>query len=189
MSHVRQAGFTLLEMMVALAIFAVIGLGGYQLLQGMLRNGEQVHEHGARLSDVERLFALLTRDLSQAAIPTHPALLTAGEAPFITRSDGEERLRLTRRNWLNPLQEPRSSLQRVAWRWSDGTLTRVNLSSGEAGATFTGIQSLQLRFWSGSGWHTDWRTSHRLPQAVEVILTVLPWGEIRHIALLPDGES
>lgn len=188
MSHVRQAGFTLLEMMVALAIFAVIGLGGYQLLQGMLRNGEQVHEHGARLSDVERLFALLTRDLSQAAIPTHPALLTAGEAPFIASNGGAERLRLTRRNWLNPLQEPRSSLQRVAWRISAGTLSRVNLSSGETSVTFTGIQSLQLRFWSGGAWHADWRASHSLPQAVEVILTVLPWGEIRQIALLQEGD-
>lgn len=188
MNRISQSGFTLLEIMVALTIFSVIGLAGYQLLQGMLRNGEQVQQHVENLNDVERLLALLTRDLSQAAIPAHPAEIPLGDSAFMASNAGEERLHLTRRNWLNPLQEPRSSLQRVGWRWSAGTLTRVNLSDGLPGAQFSGIQSLQLRFWAAGSWHNEWQAAHSLPEAVEVILTIAPWGEIRHIVLLTGSQ-
>ncbi|PLV62584.1 type II secretion system minor pseudopilin GspJ [Erwinia sp. B116] len=184
-----QQGFTLLEMMVALAIFSVVGLVGYQLLQGMLRNGEQLKEHSSRLNDEVRIIALLSRDLAQAAIPAHPAQVPAGDVPFFTSNHDEERLRLTRRNWLNPLQTQRSSLQRVAWRFSAGTLTRVSLSDGQTGAQFSGISSLQLRFWAGGSWHTDWPATHSLPEAIEVTLTMQPWGEFKHIALLQENHG
>lgn len=180
----RQQGFTLLEMMVALAIFALVSLMGYQILQGVMRNGEVTQQHAEQLGDAGRLFALLQLDLSQAMLPSSPERVADDDVPFYARSGEGEILRLTRRNWLNPNRLPHSSLQRVAWRFSNGTLQRLSLSEGRLSARFEGVRAITLRFWSGERWLDNWPAGNRLPLAVEITLNISPWGKIERIVLL-----
>lgn len=184
----QQRGFTLLEMMVALAIFSLVSLMGYQILQSVLRNSEMTRQHSEQLSKAARLFALLQLDLSQAMIPADVSTL-AGDAPFHASSDSADILRLTRRNWLNPDQLPRSTLQRVAWRLSGDTLQRISLSDDRVSAEFHTIRTIRLRFWANGRWHPRWTATGRLPDAVEVTLDLPPWHALQRVILLPGAAS
>lgn len=133
MKRGSQRGFTLLEMMIALMLLAVIGVAGLQILQGVLRSGEISREHSERLGAVQRAFSLLEQDISQALEPLVPAqpqlaaVLPQAPAalPVLASSDGGPTLRLLRRNWLNPGDYlPRASLQQVQWLTGENGLQR-----------------------------------------------------------------
>ena len=82
-------GFTLLEVLIAIAIFALLGLGSYRMLHSVLNTDEATRRHELQLREVVRAFAVLEQDLAQAgARPVRdgyadlrPALL--GEAEII----------------------------------------------------------------------------------------------------------
>ena len=61
----HQAAFTLLEVLLALVIFASLSLGAYQVLQGVITNDALTKVKGERLADLQRVFTLLERDFSQ----------------------------------------------------------------------------------------------------------------------------
>ena len=61
----RQSGFTLLEMLVAIAIFASLSMGAYQVLQGVLTSDEVAKRKEVRLSELQLAFSLLERDVTQ----------------------------------------------------------------------------------------------------------------------------
>lgn len=133
MKRGSQRGFTLLEMMIALMLLAVIGVSGLQILQGVLRSGEISREHSERLGAVQRAFSLLEQDISQALEPLVPAqppsaaVLPQAPAalPVLASADGGPTLRLLRRNWLNPGDYlPRASLQQVQWLTGENGLQR-----------------------------------------------------------------
>ena len=61
----RHRGFTLLEMLVAIAIFASLSMGAYQVLQGVLTSDEVAKRKEARLNELQLAFTLLERDITQ----------------------------------------------------------------------------------------------------------------------------
>lgn len=180
----RQKGFTLLEIMVALVIFSLLSLMGHQILQGVMRNNEIVRQHADRLGGTVRLFALLEQDLSQALIPSVSTLSGKKEGGFTATTATDMVFHLTRRNWLNPTQAARSSLQEVAWHFVNGRLTRTNLSENRITASFDGILSVRLRFLSNNAWKTQWENTVELPQAIEITLDVIALGEVQRVFLI-----
>ena len=59
-------GFTLLEVLIAIAIFALLGLGSYRMLHSVLNTDEATRRHELQLREVVRAFAVLEQDLAQA---------------------------------------------------------------------------------------------------------------------------
>lgn len=172
-----QRGFTLLEMLLALAVFALISLAGYQLLQGMQLGQQVAQQHNQRVSTALRLFNLLEQDLLNAFIS--PA---QGES-FIT-GDTPQLLQLTRRSLLNSGALSRSPVQKVAWRFSAQTLTRHHLSDGQQTAQFREISDISLRYFSAGRWQTTWQARHALPDAVEISVTQAGRGTLTRIIVL-----
>ena len=119
----NRLGFTLMEMMAALAIFGVIGLMATQILTGTIRVGETTRERGEALSDVQRAMDIIGRDIMQLTRRTVQDELGESTEPVVV--SGTSLLELTRVGWQNPLGKHRSELQRVAYAHRDDTLIRL----------------------------------------------------------------
>lgn len=111
----RQAsGFTLVEAVIAIAIFAVIGLGSWQILDRVIKAKQQVEIRSSKLRELQRGMWLLSRDIR--SIVDRPVRSGYGEQlPAISSLIPGYLLSFTHGGWLNPLDEPRGSLQRVAF--------------------------------------------------------------------------
>lgn len=124
----RQAGFTLLEMMVALAIAAAIAAMAYQGLIAASNGAERSRDIMTRINEMDRAWQIIAADMRHLLPPEQ---LANGQRRFVflaeeSRSGDPEQqlLRFVRRNWLNPLERQRSDLQRVVYRLEDKTLWR-----------------------------------------------------------------
>lgn len=120
----RQGGFTLMEVLVALAVFAVIGVLAIQILRQMTDFGGHAVERGGLLTDAQRALEIMRRDIEQLA--HRPVRDAFGDAGSPVAMGGSDRLlEFTRLGWRNPLGEQRSDLQRVAYAWDGDELHRL----------------------------------------------------------------
>lgn len=125
-----RAGFTLLEMLVAIAIFASLALMAQQVTNGVTRVNSAVAGHDQKLNLMQQTMSFLTHDLTQM-MPRpvrgdqgqrEPALL-AGAGVLASESEG---MRFVRGGVVNPLMRlPRSNLLTVGYRIHDGYLERL----------------------------------------------------------------
>ncbi|WP_313328861.1 type II secretion system minor pseudopilin GspJ, partial [Stutzerimonas balearica] len=101
----RTAGFTLLELLIAIALFALLGLGTYRMLEAVLRSDQATAEQEQRLRALSRAVWLFERDLQQVSPrPIRDAFGDEANA-FIGQTAGEDGaplLELTRSGWRNP---------------------------------------------------------------------------------------
>ena len=118
----RRAGFTLVEVLVALAIFAMIASAGVGLLSFAIDNRLAVRDASERTAAFQRTRALMRADLGQAAPRRVRGADGAPRAAF--ELGGEALFAVTRRGWINPGEAPRASMQRVDYRLIDGRLER-----------------------------------------------------------------
>ena len=66
--RIRAAGFTLVELLVAVAVFALLATASVTLLAHVLDQRAVVSAQSARLAQLQRTHALLGADLSQVAL-------------------------------------------------------------------------------------------------------------------------
>lgn len=198
-------GFTLLELLIAIAIFALLGLGTYRMLDSVLKTDQVTRAHEAQLRELVRAMAVFERDLLQ--VLPRPVRDPFGEARPALFADGSDAaaIELTRAGWRNPLQQPRSTLQRVRWQRSGEqwqrqywtVLDQAQDSQPQLQQALDGVISLQLRYLDDKGaWHDSWPVSQQgqdqeksliaLPVAVELLLEHRRYGQLRRLLRLPD---
>lgn len=121
--HGRQHGFTLIEMLVVFAVFALIGMISSRILSSVIDNQKVVAERGARLAEVQRAMHILQRDIMQ--FTQRPVRDQLGDPlePLLIGADGL--MEFTRLGWRNPLAQRRADVQRLAYVAEDGTLYRA----------------------------------------------------------------
>ena len=112
-----------MEMLVALTVFAVIGLLGTQLMGRTLGNHEVVSERSDRLAEVQRAMLVLKRDIMQITSRPVRDLLGDSRGAVLIGSDGL--MEFSRLGWRNPLRQQRAEVQRVAYVVQDGHLYRA----------------------------------------------------------------
>lgn len=110
----HHRGFTLLETLVAVAIFAVLGGAAYQVLDATLQSDERLAMRSDELRALNRALLQIQRDVEQLA--ERGERTSAGIRPYLEVSaTAQLPLQFTRGGRANPLALPRSSLQRVAY--------------------------------------------------------------------------
>src|SRR5690625_6000237 len=129
MRHLKcSAGFTLLEVMVAIAISAVVAVLAYQGLSSASAGAERSREILTQINELDRAWQIFAADMRHVLAPELGP--TGGRFQFQEQSleggaDVEQRLLLfVRRNWFNPMQRPRSDYQEIRYRIDEGTLWR-----------------------------------------------------------------
>jgi general secretion pathway protein J len=222
-----MCGFTLIEVLVAAAISLVIATLAYGFLSGAISARESSDEALKTVNDLETVFQLLATDLHHVVdrgLPSAAAGLgSAGPAPAFMGGDTAERganpllgdyvLRFVRDGWTNPLQQQRSDLQRVGYRWHDGRLWRdfwpernQALDAEPAGQRLLidNLRAIRIRFLPATArqvtdgpWQAVWPprnaslqagggdTQSSLPVAVEITLTLEDMGDVQRLFSLP----
>jgi general secretion pathway protein J len=192
MRHSRnQAGFTLVEMLVALAIFALLAAAGVGLLRSSVDTQGAVERRLYELGSLGRVHALLSSDISQ--IVNRPTRAGGGTRPaFIGMPD---RMEFVRGGWANLDGEKRSDLQRVLWRFDKGGLIRAGFrgldgaGDGMGAAVAPGAQAA-FRYRGADGqWSPAFQPApdQPLPTAVELTLTPLAQAPVTMIVALPQA--
>lgn len=202
-------GFTLLEVLIAVTITAVIGLGVWQVISGVVNSRDRVDELADQFAGLQRAMLLLERDLIQ--VVNRPARDLYGDfQPALTSRQEEFALQLTRQGWRNPLGIRRSDLQRVAWEYTGSELRRHYWPLVDRGQEDNGrdllllekVNRLQIRFLdSERTWHDQWPTDEvmagltpgsrpdtPLPLGIEVTLEHERFGTLVRTFALPDFD-
>lgn len=190
-----EAGFTLVELMVALAIFALISVAGVTLLRSGSDTQLAVKGRLEDLSRSNRLYNAMEGDLAQAI--ARPVRDPAGQpVPAFTQDEAETSGALfgfVRAGWSNFDDSPRAGLQRVAYILEAGQLKRLawpmlDGAQPSDGATLVeNVTAANLRFRDDKGeWRSDWTATDAdaLPRAVELRLTVRGRPEHRMLFLV-----
>jgi general secretion pathway protein J len=190
----RQAGFTLVEMLIALTIFGMLTAGGVALLSFSVTSQEMSERQLETLGSLRRAGALLTTDLTQATARPWRDGNGIAQPAFVGATGRETRLMVfVRAGWDNPGQLPRPSLQRVEYRLQGGRLLRIgytNVDGGGASAVTTliqDVQQLQLRFRDREGtWRDSWEPTQPadMPVAVELSVSSARFGPVRQLFLV-----
>lgn len=211
-----SVGFTLLELLVALAIFAIIAVLAYGGLNTVLTVRAHTDAQAAQLRQLQMAFSRLQQDISQyVARPVRNAYGDSDPALLASATQ----LTLTRTGWTNPLAQPRSVLQRVQYRWQDETLWRDHWqvldqaqdSSPYALPLLSPITAIEWQFLDQQlTWHRQWppaKTLNTVPLptastetpaaaeasaprllAIELRLTLPQWGELTRLFAVAEGQ-
>ena len=197
-----QRGFTLLEMLIAIAIFAMIGLASNAVLSTVLTNDEVTRAFSTRLKALQQGFGAIERDLAQMVART-PRLLEGGRGSTVFQTGNDildsesEALVFYRLGWLNPDGLlPRGSLQSVAYVVNEGRLERwyFPYPEPEFGAepiktvVIDKVLSVEYSFFMDDKWERKVEAT-KLPKAIAMEIEIEGLGKIQRKFLLPLGAA
>lgn len=202
-SLARCGGFTLVELLVAVAIFALLSAAGVSVMAFAADNQGALAVRMERLAEFQRARALLQADLSQAAVRRvrggdgSPARSAFVGSHVRGGSDHAGTLfALVRRGWGNPDAEARPSLQYVEYRLVDGRLERSVRAALDGGAPLPpqvvlgGIRSLSIDYRLQGDWIDGWPGGvELLPQALRLQLDLDGFGAVGWWFLLPAMDA
>lgn len=197
----NKRGFTLLELLVAIGIFALISAIAYGSLTRLMIDRDRLQSEQAFWRSLSLTFARLEEDLSQARERsvrdvigfTQPAF--RGQ-PTDTRSTGMPSVEFTRGGVVTLSDGARSDLQRVAYRLVGGKLMRLTwpvLDMGPQTVPFETplldhVEEFHVRFYANAGaWLDLWPADgikDILPRGVEVKVTLKGRGEFTRLFLV-----
>jgi general secretion pathway protein J len=200
----RPSGFTLIEVMLAMAITAFIAVIAYTGLSAAINASERQQLQVQSLGNIQLTLTVMERDIRSAVRrtvkdeygDTRPAMAGGTQQEYL--------LQLTRAGWDNPANQRRSELQRVRylleddelWRESWLVLDRLDSEEGQQRLLLiAGVTSFELSFLDdssssasqsplGGEWIDDWSPDaglERLPRAVEIRLEIENFGPVRRV--------
>ncbi len=189
----KRAGFSLVEVLVALAVFALIAGAGASVLVVSLNTRDGVRQASEGVAELQRLRAMLRADIGQAADRrTRGANGRPSAQPMMTgQGQSEALLVLTRAGWTNPGEDPRPSLQRVEYRLVEDRLERRftdHLDGARPGppqVLARGVRAAEVSFMIDGQAAPAYAASMErpLPDAVRVRLTLDGLGAIEQLFL------
>ena len=209
-----QQGFTLVEVLIAMAITAFVATVAYTGLSTVITGMESTRENAQRSYEVSRAWMIITRDLRQ--FTNRPVRDEFGELEPALQGGPVARfaLSLTRGGWHNPNALLRSNLQRVNYRVEDNALWRDSYPVlDRAGDTepasvilLSDVDDLRLLFLGsvdtagGTGinldtrqWPDNWVVDTSQPgatlappAALQLTLQLADWGEMTRLYVLPS---
>ncbi|MCW3847457.1 prepilin-type N-terminal cleavage/methylation domain-containing protein [Sphingomonas sp. LB-2] len=171
----EESGFTLIELMISLGLFALIAVAGLALVQGILGVQGRTEVRLDRLAELQRTMFVVTSDIDQIATGRISGNAKEG-LKFVRAAPGIGGARIP-----------------VEYRLVGGMLIRQ--ANGAPQRLLPGVASARWRFWNGA-WRDRWpitdapEVADLWPQAIEMELVVTdangrPAGTLRRVVVLP----
>jgi general secretion pathway protein J len=207
-------GFTLVVVLVAMAITALVAVVSYSALSAALVSAERLRGSAQRAQEIGQVMAMLSRDIRQTASRT--VIDEFGQrTPAVMGGElARDMLTVTRAGWHNSTGAPRGTLQRVDWWLEEETLWRgyfpvLDITPGTERietAVLDGVERFEVRFLPNvavleinrddvidrRNWEDSWVADLSQPDqglpppaAVEVTMEVSGLGEVTRLYVLP----
>jgi len=191
---VSERGFSLIELVAAMAVFAILALMTQQALMFALASDQKIDAHRTRLMNLQRGMDGLVQDLRNVA--PYPSRNASGDEPLVSLN-AEQGLRFTRGGLSEPFDGERSRLARLSLSHaslekaivrvkqdamaSNGTPTRRLILDGE-------VTALRFRLYHAElGWQSQWPVDanhQNLPDGVEFVMETVHFGTVRRVVSL-----
>ncbi len=192
-------GFTLLELLVAMAIFALIGVMAYGGLSAMIKNSEGSREAREQLAELQRGLRVLDDDLTLLVNRPVRDGLGSPHLALMSGRDGSTLLEFTRSARVREGFAP-APFSRVRYRLQDGALLREEWNPPDAAqlepdqimTLWPKVASAVFRFLRDGEESAAWPPSDgntALPQAVSIQLRFEDGREMTQVVVLPDAGS
>lgn len=201
-------GFTLIEVLVAITIMAIIATLTGQALHTATTSSEATNDAVKRLSSVDRTWTLIEADLRNALPRAITPSMGEPIPALIANRSSDYWLRVFRGGVVNPLHAPRSELIRIGYRLTDNVIWRdtwVNIASVDdrdalKQKLMTDVKDIVIRVLTNSAtsiaagpWVQDWPSSgitpNTLPRALEVTIQTEDYGEMKRLFPILQGED
>ena len=193
----RCQGFTLFEMVIAVSIFALMGVIAFTGLGQMTRNGQAVTDANDRLSDLQFAVVYLTRDWTQVSPRKIRNQYGDEESNIVIANDS---ITFTRSGWSNLLGQKRSTLQRVQYLVIDNQLVRRHWLSLDQGigelplqvVLLDNVESMEVGFQNALSklvrvWPPEPGYNDGDPILLAVKLELTDMGDIIRLLEVPEG--
>jgi general secretion pathway protein J len=195
----RERGFTLIEVLVASVILAIMGVMAYRGVTEARVAVGNAEGHLDRLREVQRAMQVIVTDFRTLTRRPVREPIGDGMRPALRRDPNAiDLVELSRAGWPNGAGTPRGTDQRVLYRLDQGTLIREHwtvmdptlASPPVRRELLTGVERVNIRYLTtGREWIGEWpqfnstagREFFTRPLAVEVTVVLSDWGEIRRV--------
>lgn len=212
--HARnQTGMTLIEVLIAITIMAVIAAISYQALTATIGSKEAVEDNIAKVTRIDRAWLLLEADLRNVINHTTTRTFGPGSGEtipsFVVEEGGDYWMTVLRGGHANPLNFPRTELIRVGYRVQEDTLWRdvwydlasTDVDQAKQQKVVDNVEEVLVRVlprnatsFSAGPWSDRWpalnagNANNELPLAIEVNLKLRDEAEIKRLFMLTKGE-
>lgn len=192
----NHRGFTLIEILIALFIFAIISMILVGALKTVINAESGTEKNAARLRDVQMALLLLSRDIEQSV--DRPVLNATGgqELAFI---GAPHQVTFTHAGLANvPGMLSHSTLERTQYTMHDNALWRVSWPAVDSAPKsipherrlLNNVEAISFEYMdSAHHFYTSWPDSGQkkqsLPTAVRMTLTITNWGQLSQLYVIP----
>lgn len=167
------SGFTLIELMISLGLFALIAVAGLTLVDGIIKVQGRTEKRLDRLADLQRAMFVVSSDIDQ---------VSRGRI-----SGGGEKLNFTR-------TAPGFGGPAVPLQYSVANGNLVRGSGAMVQTVVSGVGNVRWRFFDGAAWVANWPMKDddkdKWPRAIAIDLQAVGpggnLGALRRVVTLPD---
>ena len=191
-------GFTLVELLVAIAIFAVLSALGWQVFDYMNKVKSRNVMHEAALEQLQMGYQQLLKDTAQ--IVPIPATLNNQQEPALLLQNG--RLSFTKAGVTDPLQQGLAAYERIEYRYDANQkivyrlkyphLDRDSQLQPISSELMTDVERFEITVLNPNvvkQWPQETTQSDRLPRGVEIQLQVREMPYVWRFSVLPQRGS
>ncbi len=204
MTNVRHyhTGFTLLELLVAVVVFAILSVMAYGGLSNVIDNSQRTDESMQRLQQVQMAMLNISRDFTQLS-ERNIRDEYGNSNNYIMNAEGLDIfVEFSRGGRRNPAQMTRSNLQRVAYKLEQNKLSRLHWPHLDRSQEMQPYESVLLENVESAGvryldsnneWHNEWPPLNASAQAdgestiltaIEFNMELQDWGELTRLFMV-----